>query len=90
MPGDERPPFAHASEARQVLNDAEQELQAWQPQLEPVQSLAESLGTNLMPNNEHENFRSPTSVKSGEFEDASATAAEPRTEMRTSTEPATL
>lgn len=49
VPGDVRQPFAHASEARNVLNDAESELQAWQPNLEPVQTNAGGLGTNLMP-----------------------------------------
>ena len=46
-----RQPFAHANDARQVLNDAEQELQMWQPNLEPV-STSGGLGANLMPNEE--------------------------------------
>jgi hypothetical protein len=51
VPGDVRQPFAHANDARQVLNDAEQELQMWQPNLEPVRTSG-GLGTNLMPNEE--------------------------------------
>lgn len=95
VPGDERQSFTHANDARQVLNDAEQEMQSWQPNLEPVQSSAGSIGTNLMPTDERENLRSPTSVKSSEFEgattlhpeDASTTAYEPRMETKTSSEP---
>lgn len=49
VPGDVRQPFPHVNEARQVLADAEQELQAWQPNLEPIQSNAGGLGSNLMP-----------------------------------------
>lgn len=51
VPGDVRHPFAHANDARQVLNDAEQELQMWQPNLEPVHTSG-GLGVNLMPNEE--------------------------------------
>jgi hypothetical protein len=29
VPGDVRPPYAHASQARQVLNDAEDDLREW-------------------------------------------------------------
>lgn len=49
VPGDVRQPFAQANEARQVLADAEQELQSWQPTLEPIHSNAGGLGSNLMP-----------------------------------------
>lgn len=49
VPGDVRQPFANSNEARQVLSDAEQELQQWQPQLETITTNAGGLGTNLMP-----------------------------------------
>ena len=52
VPGDVRQPFAHVTDARQVLNDAEQELQAWTPNLEPIHSQAGGLGTNLMPSDD--------------------------------------
>lgn len=52
VPGDVREPFAHANEARQVLNDAEQELQSWQPNLEQIHSQAGGLGANLMPSDD--------------------------------------
>ena len=35
--------------ARQVLNDAEDELRSWQPNLEPIHSNAGSLGVGAMP-----------------------------------------
>jgi hypothetical protein len=98
VPGDERQPFAYANEARQVLNDAEQELQSWQPHLEPIHSSAGNLGSNLMPTDERENLRSPTSAKSSEFEDAttlhhhedtSTAAVEPATETKRGAEPLT-
>ncbi|MCJ1369572.1 hypothetical protein MMC20_000784 [Loxospora ochrophaea] len=49
VPGDVRPPFEHASQARQVLNDAEEDLREWTPNLEPVHSSASDMGSNLMP-----------------------------------------
>ena len=50
MPGDTRPAFEHAHQARQILNDAEEDLREWQPNLEPIHSQADGMGTNLMPN----------------------------------------
>ena len=49
VPGDARPPFEHAHQARQILNDAEDDLREWTPNLEPVHSAAGDLGANLMP-----------------------------------------
>lgn len=52
VPGDVRPPFEHAAQARQILIDAEEDLREWQPSLEPVPSAAVGMGTNLMPPSE--------------------------------------
>ena len=49
VPGDVRPAFANANEARQVLNDAEADLQNWQPNFEPIHSSAGGMGAKLMP-----------------------------------------
>lgn len=49
MPGDVRPVFEHGNQARQILNDAEDDLREWQPELEEVGSSAQGLGSNLMP-----------------------------------------
>ena len=48
VPGDIRPAFEHTNQARQVLNDAEDDLKDWQPELEDVPTNA-SLENNLMP-----------------------------------------
>lgn len=49
VPGDTRPAFEHGAQARQVLNDAEDDLREWTPNLEPIPSNATEMGTNLMP-----------------------------------------
>lgn len=69
VPGDERQPFAYENEVRQLMSDAEQELQSWQPNLEPLQTSAGNIGNNLMPTDERETLRSPTSAQSEQFGD---------------------
>merc|ERR1711977_629337 len=49
IPGDVRPAYEHAGQARQILNDAEDDLKDWQPELEDVPSQAGNLEGNLMP-----------------------------------------
>ena len=49
VPGDARPGFEHADQARQILNDCEEDLREWQPNLEPIHSSAAGMGSNLMP-----------------------------------------
>jgi hypothetical protein len=49
VPGDAHPAFENAEAARQVLNDAEDELRSWQPNYEPVHSTSGSLGVGAMP-----------------------------------------
>ena len=49
VPGDTRPAFEHGAQARQVLNDAEEDLREWTPNLEPIPSTAGDMGPNLMP-----------------------------------------
>ena len=49
VPGDTRPAFEHGSQARQILNDAEEDLREWTPNLEPIPSSATAMGVNLMP-----------------------------------------
>ena len=51
VPGDTRPAFEHTHQARQILNDAEEDLRDWQPNIEPIPSSATELGSNLMPTN---------------------------------------
>jgi len=49
VPGDVRQPFANSVQARNILTDAEAELQSWQPDLEEIQTNAQGLGSNAMP-----------------------------------------
>merc|ERR1711964_30295 len=49
IPGDVRPAYEHAGQTRQILNDAEDDLKDWQPELEDVPSQAGNLEENLMP-----------------------------------------
>jgi hypothetical protein len=48
VPGDNRNSYEHTNQARQILNDAEDDLKDWQPELEDVPSTAH-LDANLMP-----------------------------------------
>lgn len=34
VPGDERAPYVHGAQARQILNDAEDDLKDWQPEID--------------------------------------------------------
>jgi hypothetical protein len=49
VPGDTHQAFANGEHARQILNDAEDELRSWQPNLEPIHSTAGNLGVGAMP-----------------------------------------
>jgi len=49
VPGATRPAFSEASQARQILNDAEEDLREWQADLEPVSSAADQINRSLMP-----------------------------------------
>ncbi|KAF2115259.1 Eisosome component PIL1-domain-containing protein [Lophiotrema nucula] len=49
VPGDQHPVFNGTEATRQVLNEAEDELRAWQPNIEPITSNAGSLGAGAMP-----------------------------------------
>lgn len=75
VPGDVRAPFAQVHDARQILADAEQELQTWQPHLEPIHSNAAGLGSNLMPN-EETSTRATSEAGTAEPTLASPTATE--------------
>ncbi|KAF2007885.1 hypothetical protein P154DRAFT_516665 [Amniculicola lignicola CBS 123094] len=49
VPGNSHPEFESTEAARQVLNDAEDELRSWQPEIAPIHSNAGSLGVGAMP-----------------------------------------
>ncbi|KAI4199289.1 MAG: hypothetical protein LQ346_002598 [Caloplaca aetnensis] len=46
---DVRPAFEHSGQARQILNDAEEDLREWQPSNLEIPSAATDMGANLMP-----------------------------------------
>ncbi|KAI9767431.1 MAG: hypothetical protein M1840_005660 [Geoglossum simile] len=48
IPGEARPIFDGEKAARDILNDAEEELRDWQPNLEPVESSATMIERNMM------------------------------------------
>ncbi|KAI9788147.1 MAG: hypothetical protein M1816_007193 [Peltula sp. TS41687] len=49
VPGDTRPAFEHANQARQVLLDAEEDLRDWQPDYEPITTSAGVTDASLLP-----------------------------------------
>lgn len=77
VPGDSRPAFDQGHQARQVLNDAEEDLREWTPSLEPIPSSATDLGTNLVPSSpEAQVTSSPVQQRAvANVEEATAKAA---------------
>jgi len=55
VPGDVRPAYEHSSPARQILNDAEDDLKDWQHELEEVPSNSQ-LRNNLMPGEQQQHI----------------------------------
>ncbi|KAK7712033.1 hypothetical protein SLS57_007908 [Botryosphaeria dothidea] len=49
VPGEAHPTYANESTGRDILNDAEDELRAWQPAYAPITSNAANLGAGAMP-----------------------------------------
>lgn len=47
VPGDTRQAYDHEFEARQVLEDAEADLRAWEPNLDPISSSAVNEPTHV-------------------------------------------
>ena len=67
VPGDVRAGFEEGAAARQILNDAEEDLRGWQPNIEPISSSA-GLQKNLMPTNDETNTQQLTSAPGGQSE----------------------
>lgn len=67
VPGDAHQTYERTEEARQVLNDAEDDLKAWQPSIEPIPSNAGNLSANAMPSSTvAESHAAPESVATTE------------------------
>lgn len=60
VPGEERPAYANAEPARQVLNDAELGLRAWQPSHSGIVMQSGQLGSNAMPGQPGEELNAAT------------------------------
>lgn len=66
VPGDVRPVWEHTNQARQILNDAEDDLKDWQPELEDVPSHAH-LDSALLPSSASQRYAATEgSVAGGE------------------------
>lgn len=76
VPGDVRPAYEHTNQARQILNDAEDDLKDWVAELEDVPSYA-NLDNNLMPSSvsQQQSVAGDESVVGHQRENASVTAA---------------
>lgn len=64
MPGDERQPYTHGAQARQILNDAEDDLRDWQPEPED-QHLGSHQHETAHDHKQSVELSSPTTVSSG-------------------------
>ena len=56
VPGDQRIQYQYSSEARQILNDAEDDLKEWQPDLEEV-SIRSALEPHGLPSGEQQRYQ---------------------------------
>ena len=69
VPGNQRNPYTYVNEARQILNDAEDDLRDWQPDLEEV-SVEHTLDSHGLPSTEDPRYETQTpateSVAGGE------------------------
>jgi hypothetical protein len=59
VPGNQRTPYQYANEARQILNDAEDDLKDWQPDLEDV-LVGRALDTQGLPTTEQQRYQTQT------------------------------
>ena len=75
VPGDARPAFENSAQARQILNDAEEDLRDWTPSIEPIASSASDLTTNLMPSHGSKTEASEASELVSTAGDGSVTSA---------------
>ncbi|EEH19403.2 hypothetical protein PABG_01722 [Paracoccidioides brasiliensis Pb03] len=72
VPGDTRGPYEHAEHARQVLNDAEQDLRRWEPSLEPIHFATAGMGANSMPSGQINGDRGEVSYDKEEMSPGSS------------------
>ena len=85
VPGDVRPAFEHSAQARQVLNDAEDDLREWQPSFDPITSSATEMGSDLMPPSATGGSTAEPSVVGGEDAPAQLESPQEKREISGST-----
>ena len=76
VPGDARPAFDNSAQARQVLNDAEEDLRDWTPSVEPITSSASDVTSNLLPTQSTTGTSEAGELASTVGEGSTTTAAE--------------
>ncbi|KAL1865523.1 hypothetical protein Daus18300_007168 [Diaporthe australafricana] len=72
VPGDDRQPYTHSAQARQILNDAEDDLRDWQPEPEDQHLGSHQHGT-MHDQKEPVQLESPTMSSGGELSPREAT-----------------
>lgn len=77
VPGDARPGYEHELEARQVLEDAETDLRAWEPSVEPIASSA-AIGASVSDHDENQSLTNGGSM-ANDLPSASKQVEEPQT-----------
>lgn len=65
VPGDTRQAYDHEYDARQVLEDAETDLRAWEPTVEPISSSAVDVPTHITDSGANEPEQDVESVRTG-------------------------
>lgn len=68
VPGDTRPAYDSEEAARQVLEDAENDLRSWEPSVEPIGSFAEDAartGNDSLSNETEQDVESVATGRSG-------------------------
>lgn len=65
VPGDTRQAYDHEFDARQVLEDTEADLRAWEPTLDPISSAAVDVPTHVSDSRMNEPEQEAESVATG-------------------------
>ncbi|KAI3395404.1 hypothetical protein diail_1333, partial [Diaporthe ilicicola] len=73
VPGDERQPYTHGAQARQILNDAEDDIREWQPEPEDQQLGSPHQHETAHGQKEPVQLESPTMSSGGELSPRDAT-----------------
>lgn len=86
VPGDTRQTYEQTEQARQILDDAAEDLKHWEPRLEPIPSAVGDLGANLMPGRGVETAEGAPSTEGAASEGRGASRSSYQKEPRESRE----